>query len=79
MRTGILIAVLLLLAFVTFTSGCLSGSSVPGPATAVVPPSIVTDVPAGSGIDAAGDPVPGSETLAADDIQAASLPADRRT
>lgn len=44
-RTQYLIAVLVLLAFAVFSGGCLSGSSVPGPATAIVPAPVLGDQP----------------------------------
>ncbi len=77
MRTEILIAALLLLAFAACSGGCLSGSSVPGPATAVVPPSVVDDVSAGPGANVTGGVVPDSGSVAAGGIYAQSIPADR--
>ncbi|RXE57061.1 hypothetical protein ABH15_02715 [Methanoculleus taiwanensis] len=44
-RTQYLIAVLVLLALAVFSGGCLSGSSVPGPATAIVPAPVLGDLP----------------------------------
>ncbi len=76
-RTEILIAALLLLAFAACSGGCLSGSSVPGPATAVVPPSVIGDMPTGPGVNVTGDTVPDSGSVAAGGIHAQSLPADR--
>ncbi len=61
-RNLILIAALVLLAGAALSAGCLSGSTVPGPATAVVPPLPADWLPGEDGA-ASGGGMPPDEVV----------------